>query len=155
MSTVYVAGPMTGYDDFNYPAFELAGSELKQRGFTVLNPTASEAENDSGKPQEWHWYMRRAIRMVTEADAICLLPGWEESRGATLEVEVAKALQLDVRVLAAWVRFPVLPYVVCDRLLDAETNEHCEFDGYVSLSRQGLWTCPACRRTNYVPVSAA
>jgi len=39
-------------------------------------------------------------------------------------------------------------YVVCNRLLDAETNEHCEFDGPVNVVN-GTWWCPACRGRRY------
>lgn len=35
-------------------------------------------------------------------------------------------------------------YVVCDRLLNAETNRHCEFDGRLLLTVDGFWRCPAC-----------
>jgi len=38
---------------------------------------------------------------------------------------------------------PTTFYVVCNRLLDAETNEHCEFDGDVIVDRNS-WRCPAC-----------
>ncbi|OZD48617.1 hypothetical protein CH252_19000 [Rhodococcus sp. 06-1477-1B] len=38
-----------------------------------------------------------------------------------------------------------LAYVVCNRLLDPEENEHCEFDGRVILTDAGAGTCPACR----------
>lgn len=40
-------------------------------------------------------------------------------------------------------------YAVCNRLLDAETNEHCEFDGDVNDTPNDFggfrWTCPGCR----------
>lgn len=35
-------------------------------------------------------------------------------------------------------------YEVCNRLLDPETNRHCEFDGTVSVSEDGVWRCPSC-----------
>lgn len=41
------------------------------------------------------------------------------------------------------------PYQVCNALLDAETNEHCEWDGRISPSMMEgftLWVCPACGR---------
>ena len=37
-----------------------------------------------------------------------------------------------------------LRYVVCDRLLDPETNEHCEFDGRVHVTQKQTWLCPGC-----------
>lgn len=36
-----------------------------------------------------------------------------------------------------------MPYVVCNRLLDPETNEHCEYDGN-QVVVNGVWTCPSC-----------
>lgn len=48
-----------------------------------------------------------------------------------------------------------LHYVVCDRLLDPETNEHCEYDGYVTLPPERYYRCPGCGRKNYVPLSEA
>jgi len=101
---VYVAGPMTGLPDFNYPAFTSAEFQLRERGFDVQNPVASEAENLSGAPESWDWYMRRALRMVTLSDGICLLPGWQASRGVNLEVTVAEALSLDIRPFDEWLK---------------------------------------------------
>ena len=101
--SVYVAGPMTGIPEFNYPAFNSAALMLAGRGYEVLNPVTAESENDTGAPQTWEWYMRRALRMVSEADGIALLDGWEASRGATLEVHVGRALGLTVKSLAEWI----------------------------------------------------
>jgi len=42
-----------------------------------------------------------------------------------------------------------MTYVVCDRMLDPETNEHCEFDGYVGLDEKRLWCCPGCSAVRY------
>ena len=35
---VYIAGPMTGYENFNREAFHRAEDALKREGHTVLNP---------------------------------------------------------------------------------------------------------------------
>lgn len=35
-------------------------------------------------------------------------------------------------------------YRVCNRLLDPETNQHCEFDGLVTITDEGAWNCPSC-----------
>lgn len=103
MTTLYVAGPMTGIPDFNYPAFNAAAAMLAGFGYTVLNPVDAEQHNDTGAPQAWDWYMRHALRMVLDADAIALLPGWENSKGASVEVHVARALGMQAEPLEVWV----------------------------------------------------
>ena len=104
MTTLYVAGPMSGLPDFNYPAFDAASDLLRSEGFNVLNPTAAEEQNPTpGTPQRWDWYMRHALRMVLDADALAVLPGWEKSKGATLEVAVANALGMTVQPVEEWI----------------------------------------------------
>lgn len=101
--TLYIAGPMTGLPDFNYPAFLDAQDDLRDRGYGTLNPVDSEQNNPTpGKPQSWDWYMRQALAMVLVAEGVAVLPGWECSRGARLEVDVAHALRLPVLPLAQW-----------------------------------------------------
>lgn len=38
MSVVYIAGPMSGIEDFNRPAFHEVAQALRAEGHTVLNP---------------------------------------------------------------------------------------------------------------------
>lgn len=97
MTITYLAGPMTGLPEFNYPQFHEVANELRARRLTVVNP----AENDTGafdvafgKP--WEYYMRLALRGLTVCDEVCLLPGWQDSRGARLERLVAEALGMRV-----------------------------------------------------------
>lgn len=101
---IYIAGPMTGLPDFNYPAFDEAQHQLLARGILSLNPATSEIENTSGAPMPWVWYMRRALKMVVRSDGVCLLPGWQESKGAQLEVTVGEALGLDIRPYDEWLK---------------------------------------------------
>lgn len=101
---LYIAGPMTGIPEFNYPAFREAEISLLAAGYAALNPASIEAYNPTpGIPQEWRWYMRHALRMVSNCDALALLPGWEKSRGAKLEVQVASALELPIRMVDEWI----------------------------------------------------
>lgn len=104
MTTLYVAGPMTGLPEFNYPAFNEAARLLRGFGYAVLNPVDAEQKNPTpGEPQAWDWYMRHALRMVLDADGIALLPNWEGSRGAVLEVNVARALGMECARLEHWI----------------------------------------------------
>lgn len=101
---VYISGPMTGLPDYNYPAFHAAATALREAGHDVLNPAEVDALHNPtpGTHQSWQWYMRHAIRMVADADGVALLPGWQGSRGATVERYVAASLALPVLPLEEW-----------------------------------------------------
>ncbi|MFW4586574.1 DUF4406 domain-containing protein [Pseudomonas aeruginosa] len=85
---IYVAGPMTGYKDFNFPAFNAQAAELRGLGYHVENP----AEHGIVDGAEWQDYLRYDIGRLSTCEAIFLLPGWSKSKGAALEVHIAKAL---------------------------------------------------------------
>jgi hypothetical protein len=88
---VYLAGPMTGLPDFNYPAFHAAAATLRAAGHEVLNP----AEHFGGdQTREYSQYMRAAIGALLTAEAIFTLPGWRESEGAKFERLIAGKLGL-------------------------------------------------------------
>ena len=91
MSVYYLAGPMTGYPEFNYPAFTEAANALRSQGLTVISP--HELHNGDTS-QHWTYYLRRDLRALLDCDAIVLLPGWEKSRGATLEDAIAEGLEM-------------------------------------------------------------
>lgn len=88
---VYIAGPMTGYVQYNYPAFHAAAKELRGLGFDVSNP-AEHFDGDLTLP--YATYLKAAIQALIECQAIFLLEGWERSRGANLELGIARALGL-------------------------------------------------------------
>ena len=93
---VYIAGPMTGLPDLNYPAFYAAEEALTAAGHAVLNP----ARNGTIVGNAWQQYMRLSIAQVLQAEAVALLPGWVNSRGALLERRIATALGLLVGAVA-------------------------------------------------------
>jgi hypothetical protein len=99
--TAYVAGPMRGYPLYNFPAFFSTAASLRADGWNVLNPaehdmangfdpskTLDEQTNGFSLFQAFDW----DLKAVAEADAIVLLPGWENSQGATTELAVALSL---------------------------------------------------------------
>ncbi|HGU8391426.1 TPA: DUF4406 domain-containing protein [Escherichia coli] len=87
---IYIAGPMTGYPDYNRAAFNAKASELMAEGHIVLNP----AMLPGGLCQSE--YMDICLAMVRSADAIYLLNRWEESVGAREEHALAEKLGLTV-----------------------------------------------------------
>lgn len=80
---VYISGPMTGIDDFNYPLFDQVETELQDLGAVVLNP----ARHPMGL--NWDLYMQYAELDVKHSEIVCLLPGWFHSKGSNLEVHWA------------------------------------------------------------------
>lgn len=99
---LYIAGPMTGLPEFNYPAFNAAEKALTLAGFEVLNPTLGEAAPPVGDARPWDWYMRRGLGQVLEADGVAVLKGWSNSKGANLETHVARELGMPVGTLFEW-----------------------------------------------------
>ena len=87
---VYIAGPMSGLPDMNYPAFNALAAKLRAQGLHVENP----AENPVC--DSWVAYMRLALRQMCTCDAVYLLPGWEASKGACIENDLANALWMQV-----------------------------------------------------------
>lgn len=95
---VYIASAMTGYPQFNWPAFFEAEAILEALGHEVRNP-ARMGHIEGGS---WSDYLKRDLRNVLEVDAVCVLPGWDTSKGARLEVHVALELGLRVLPLSVW-----------------------------------------------------
>jgi hypothetical protein len=94
---LYIAGPMSHYPEFNYPAFCQARAELQELGYQTLCPTDNTADS-------WDNYMRASIAQVIAAEGIAVLPGWELSAGACLEVKIAQTLRMPVLTLDSWLR---------------------------------------------------
>lgn len=88
--TLYLAGPMTGLPQCNYPAFTAAAQHLRGLGYDVLNP----AENTPPSCGTWAGWMRLALAQLVRADAVAFLSGWELSAGANREREVAHWLAM-------------------------------------------------------------
>lgn len=93
MTRIYVAGPMSGLPLLNHPAFHAAAAELRALGYEVENP----ADNPTPPCGSWLAYMRMAVAQVAKCDAVVMLPGWEQSRGARVEFQLAVGLDLLVK----------------------------------------------------------
>lgn len=89
---VYVAGPMSGIAEHNFPAFHDAAWRLRMAGLDVVNP----AELNPGQDGDWAACMRRDVAQMVTCDTVALLPGWDRSRGAQVEVRLARDLGLRV-----------------------------------------------------------
>lgn len=87
----YISGPMTGYSEWNYHAFNSAAKKLRDLGLTVLNP--AEVPGDPQKETR-SYYLRKDIELVLQSTSLYMLNGWRRSKGALLEYAIAQELQL-------------------------------------------------------------
>lgn len=92
MKRIYIAGPMTGLPDYNFPAFNEVAARLRAAGHRVENP----AENGAPEGERYVDYLRRALAQLLLCEEVRVLPGWQRSRGASLEVRIAQTLEMPV-----------------------------------------------------------
>lgn len=88
---IYLAGPMTGLPNLNFPAFHAEATRLRALGYDVVNP--AEINTDPGA--DWSGCMRKDIAALVTCDEIALLDGWMASKGAQLERTIGQALGMD------------------------------------------------------------
>lgn len=87
---------MTGIPELNFPAFNKAAAMLRAAGFDVVNP----AEITTDQNASWTECMRADIKALCDCTHLVLLPGWENSNGAHLELHIAHRIGLKVQQLA-------------------------------------------------------
>ena len=115
---VYLAGPMRGVPEFNFPQFFVAAKKLEEAGFVVFNPAARDNQRhgtdvsqgnltgDMEQLNKEHGFdLRVALHedlsfICLEADMIAMLPRWQNSKGATAERAMAIAIGLEI----VWLR---------------------------------------------------
>lgn len=94
--SVYLAGPMTGYPEWNFPAFREAAEELRRRGVHVWSPAerdlAAGFDPDSdGSDFDLEEALREDLQAVLASAAVVVLPGFERSAGTLVEIVTAEA----------------------------------------------------------------
>lgn len=99
MKVVYLAGPMTGIENYNFPAFNEVAKKYEALGWLVLNPANHLSGNLHARYDQ---YMRASFHDVLQADAVALLDGWQDSPGATKEACMAAALDLPIFLADGW-----------------------------------------------------
>lgn len=100
---IYVSGPMTGYKNFNFPAFDEAALNLMNKGWRPVNPAnIDRAFGFDGKEeckvtkQMLGEFLSRDIIAISKCDAIFLMKGWQDSKGANIELDFAKLIGIEV-----------------------------------------------------------
>lgn len=90
---VYISGAIAHYGmEERRATFEAAALRLKEQGFEPVNPF------ENGVPDDAHWmaHMKADIALLVGCDYIYMLNGWELSKGAKLEFDVASSCGIKV-----------------------------------------------------------
>jgi len=97
--TVYIAGGITGVEDYKarFAAAKrmLLREEQDRTDSTARyygSPRADKVLNPAELPEDWPGkvYMDVCLAMINKADLVVFLPGWERSRGASLEMQYCR-----------------------------------------------------------------
>jgi hypothetical protein len=103
MHKIFISGPMTGYEDYNRPAFFHMEDVLTKAGWDVANP----ANNGVHEEQPFYVHLKADFKMLLKCDALFSLDGWKDSPGATMEYLVARNSGMpwfsgDISIYLAW-----------------------------------------------------
>ena len=94
---LYISGPISSPDPdikrSNLERFNVEERKLRETyGCKIINPASLEGECDT-----WEDYLARDLLIIIrEQPEIWLLPNWQSSTGAKLEVAVAKRMKLKI-----------------------------------------------------------
>ena len=103
IKNAYIAGPMSGHDDFNFTTFFKAADMLKRLGYKVFNPAEEDLKKwGSIENTKKHATYRKCLKLDlnyildTENLTIFVLPNWHTSKGAKIEIAIAEVLKLPI-----------------------------------------------------------
>ncbi len=109
---IYVIGPVTGKPNDNREEFERVREELWKN---IANNAVMIPHDFAGSGSTWQQAMCQSIlammqwwsyelcpTITSRGFAIAMLDGWEESRGARIEHDLAEALGIECRPWREW-----------------------------------------------------
>ena len=85
---VYIAGAISNNPNY-LKEFAEAEKYLVRMGYVAVNPTKNEGST-------YKELIDKGLMDLMQCEAICMLPGWEDSVGAKLEYTYAKAVGLTI-----------------------------------------------------------
>jgi hypothetical protein len=108
---IYIAGPMTGLPQNNFPAFDAAAAMMRAEGHEIVSPAELDdpsdrdlAMRDLPATKSWGDFLARDVKLIADSgiEGILLLPDWFKSRGARLEATVGLLCDLHFMELSSW-----------------------------------------------------
>ena len=87
---IFISGQITGLElSTAQTVFNRAEAFLIEEGYRAVNPMKVTPYNPLW---EWEHYMINGIKELMECEAIYLLTGWHNSKGARIEHNIAKEM---------------------------------------------------------------
>lgn len=97
---VFLSGPMTGIEDYNFPLFNSVAQLLREAGYEVVNPVDICLKYKKERVLADKAVFNAMIAEQQQAEATCsllvLLPGWENSKGVRLELKTACERDIEI-----------------------------------------------------------
>jgi hypothetical protein len=123
---IYIAGPMRGYPEFNFPAFDEAAAMMRDLGWLVRSPADHDRQQGFDPARDLEMQpdfdivaaFRWDIATLLDVDAVYFLDGWEASQGANTEhaIAVSIGIQRFYQTPRDEVQFMYLPHVAFRRV---------------------------------------
>ena len=114
-SRIFIAGPMRGYENYNFKKFDHIEELLKQLGFDVVNPARISRKFKESEVNSDIAVYNKMVDMQQDAERTCntilLLDGWQWSKGVKLEVKTASELGMQFLLesdIAEAIKYPVV-----------------------------------------------
>jgi Domain of unknown function (DUF4406) len=125
---VYLSGPISNNDsqiqEHNLQEFHRVAECLRsQDGYEVINP----AEFSEQHPDlSYQSYIRADLRDMLTCNAVLMLDGYQESKGAMIEKRVAEMVGIevftDIRMLESWAGLYIAEMAELDKLGEEATS---------------------------------
>lgn len=97
MNKIFLGGPISGLEtEVAEQEFCRYEDALKALGYEVYNPIR-ELRKAGILNEPWHVILRFSLaEMMAHCKELHLLPGWQNSKGATIEHDLAKTLKIPI-----------------------------------------------------------
>ena len=135
---LYLAGPMTGHPQFNFPRFDAMAEGLRELGYEIQSPAelddpetrAAALASQDGSPgsgtvngDTWGDFLARDVKLVADGvDGIAVFHDWWTSRGARLEAYCAHLTGKPVYCAHTLLRHPAEKARLSDEQIEAGSH---------------------------------
>ena len=93
---IFIAGPMRGYENYNFKKFDYTEEFLRRSGFDVVNPARISRKFKESEVNSDIAVYNKMVDMQQDVERTCnailLLDGWQWSKGVALEINTASEL---------------------------------------------------------------